>query len=1385
MNHASTSTTKTVRGWASSLACTGRLALVILSVSVGLILLASGAAQAAFTRPFLDQISRAANPSNTACSEAEVKAGPPCLSPSGEIAVDAANNVWIGNQNEKDLAEFSPAYAAQPNAFLKTLPVGADPSMAIANTTSGDFYVANQGANAGKSVEVLSPTGTHLESWGTFGTFTIAIDNSTEPLKDPSACGTLPLLPSEECFVYVFDAANSPSFLEKFSSKGTPVEFSDAKKCEAEKCGYIEGSAITAAPPSARCGALFSTDGEAEAIAVDSEGDIYIALSVCSQVLEYRPSGEFLRAINFDGEEVPRLEGAVGRPSGVAFDPVSDHLLVSAETDDSTNNVGEVDEFDAASGKFVSRITKTSAGAPLQAPFAMTVDSHGDVYVVDRDMQVVDVWGPGVYLPSVTLGGAGERRSASAVLNGSVNPEEQKLSQCQFQYVSEESFEKEGFAKASTGECAPAASAIPADKQEHAVKAEIGPLVSGTTYRYRLVASSEGALSGTAQTEPLGFTTPAPPVVVSSSAANVSSTFVDLHAQIDPHGAATTYRFEYLTAAAFAADGGSFSGVDAATSMPVSAEDIGSGGPTGGAVESVMQHVGPLAPSTTYYYRVVAQNAQGIAVEAVCEGKAGLDCTFATLPAAVPGLPDGRSYELVTPARKEGGSDMFAEPGGEGEYANSNSDGTPSESGEGFLLEAFSLFGSFPGGDHAMYVFHRDPAKGEWAYTSLLEPARGLQSAEDVVFDPADLSRVAFVDQIGSSISEAGARPTDLVGAPGGPYVELHEDAPIHEHFYGETAVVGGSRDLSHVVLQSLTASSCPGGENVTHGLVLCEWAGAYETLEDGEVKPELKLVNVNDEEEPVSKCGAQLGSDALGGTRQAVSGDGSRVFFVAPDPETSNQGAGCWVRASKDPQETPGGNAPQLYARIDGTSTLELSEPEPGVTEPGSKEPHERPVSYPTEFVGASENGQEVFFVTDSWLTANHPQVHDPELYECAIVEEVIDEESVLKCKLTRISAGQNHALSESEGAYVLGVQAVASEGGAVYFLAFGALAPGAPKLAVGEAHTAAPVNLYRYQTETAGTPAQTTYVATVPADSRSDQPTCANEAPCVEESWYTTPDGRYLLFASQAELTPNADNAGVRCYDFGQQFIYPYFCNVLYRYDAQASERHEQPIVCVSCDSHGVIPTGNALFSRSAPRESAAAPIRGMSDDGSYVFFDTPTPLVPQATNGSLNVYEWHEGTISLLGSGSEAGPSYFLGYSPYKTPSGETTEGGNVFIGTHHKLVTAATNKVGNIYDARICVAESPCIQPPPGETAQCEGSSCQAQPVEPLDATPTSLSFSGPGDVASETLPPAKTVTKKTAVKCKKGFVKKKDKCVKQAKPKKRAKAKRSSEKRRAK
>ena len=122
--------------------------------------------------------------------------------------------------------------------------------------------------------------------------------------------------------------------------------------------------------------------------------------------------------------------------------------------------------------------------------------------------------------------------------------------------------------------------------------------------------------------------------------------------------------------------------------------------------------------------------------------------------------------------------------------------------------------------------------------------------------------------------------------------------------------------------------------------------------------------------------------------------------------------------------------------------------------------------------------------------------------------------------------------------------------------------------------------------------------------------------------------------------------------------------------------------------------------------------------------------------------------QGCISLISSGDDPTPSYFLGAS---------ANGSNVFFGTHARLAPQDTDESGDLYDARIGGSF-----PVPAGKGPCEGAACQSPPPAPIDATPGSLTFSGPGNllpVASPATPVKKTTKKKTA-RCKRGYVRKK-------------------------
>ena len=84
-----------------------------------------------------------------------------------------------------------------------------------------------------------------------------------------------------------------------------------------------------------------------------------------------------------------------------------------------------------------------------------------------------------------------------------------------------------------------------------------------------------------------------------------------------------------------------------------------------------------------------------------------------------------------------------------------------------------------------------------------------------------------------------------------------------------------------------------------------------------------------------------------------------------------------------------------------------------------------------------------------------------------------------------------------------------------------------------------------------------------------------------------------------------------------------------------------------------------------------------RSISGDGRRIFFDTAEPLVPSDANGQRDVYEWRDGDLSLLSSGTGDRPSVLLGIA---------RDGDDVFFTTSDKLVAEDRDDVQDIYDAR---------------------------------------------------------------------------------------------------
>jgi hypothetical protein len=240
-------------------------------------------------------------------------------------------------------------------------------------------------------------------------------------------------------------------------------------------------------------------------------------------------------------------------------------------------------------------------------------------------------------------------------------------------------------------------------------------------------------------------------------------------------------------------------------------------------------------------------------------------------------------------------------------------------------------------------------------------------------------------------------------------------------------------------------------------------------------------------------------------------------------------------------------------------------------------------------------------------------------------------------------------------------------------------------------------------------------------------------------------------------------------------------------YRYDAV-----EHLVECVSCaSSFNPHPKLAAFASSDVGAEDLAFKKVGYQDKGSYksnglqgppaevsangkfAFFTTPAALVPQDVDGEIgvenrgepekldtgeyedigrttspssDVYEWRaagvdgcavvDGCLSLITNGRGGFKNELLGTAD---------EGRDVFIYSRSTLVSQVGRPEGslgegNFYDVRADGGFAPL---PPRPT-ECEGDACSTPPGVPNDSTPSSLAFSGFGNVVSA--PSGKTVVK---------------------------------------
>ncbi len=330
--------------------------------------------------------------------------------------------------------------------------------------------------------------------------------------------------------------------------------------------------------------------------------------------------------------------------------------------------------------------------------------------------------------------------------------------------------------------------------------------------------------------------------------------------------------------------------------------------------------------------------------------------------------------------------------------------------------------------------------------------------------------------------------------------------------------------------------------------------------------------------------------------------------------------------------------------------------------------------------FAGMATDGSRVFFTTTQQLV-NGDTDQSNDLYECDIPPGTPAPVSTANpcASLTEVSGATSAANVEN-------VVNVSEDGSRVYFVAQGVLAG---NLGTNDAAAVAGNhNLYVWQKDAAHPAGQTTFVAKLETNDIF-----------VAQS---TADGHYLLFDTTNKLLASDTDEATD----------------VYRYDADTDG-----LLRVSTDTNGS--GGNKPGAQASIWTSARnRPDSAMTDDASAVVFQTSEALSPADADGVTDVYEWHEGQVSLISNGG--------GSKPWITGSGQ-----DIFFLTDQPLTAGDSGTEEDIYDARV---EGGFDLPAP---APCSGEACQgATPLQPQPpGTSASAAFNGPGSPLAGETPPA--------------------------------------------
>lgn len=764
-------------------------------------------------------------------------------------------------------------------------------------------------------------------------------------------------------------------------------------------------------------------------------------------------------------------------------------------------------------------------------------------------------------------------------------------------------------------------------------------------------------------------------MVLRTYASPVGSHTATLRAEANPNDGATYYRFEY---------GPEDCATSSCTSVPAIEKSLGSG--TEPLVAS--QEVTGLDPDTTYHYRIVVTNEAG--------SSAGPDRWIHTFPAASGfQLPDGRAYEMVSPSRKNG-LNIMASPwqsrasvdGNAVAYAASGAFGD--EGGAGLLGEYIATrspdgwitHGTTPNQDRPGSTFFSD--RSSYFQDISLDLSKGVFYAR-VALDPQGAPNVAGNANlyIRENLREGGPSPSN------GARYQLISDAvsPVTNVEDGDAAVSSPRRvafaaatpNYSDVLFESknnltqdaVDAGLEEGGDG-NENWKLYHWHSGTKTLTLAGILPDGTPAP-----ESLAGQGVLEGHNLAG----MLSADGSKVFFTAGPFDGQDPSAGT------------------LYIREDDQATVRVNESERSTPDPDGPRP--------ARFWRAARDGSRAFFTTAEDLTDDDS--HDGnDLY---MYDTTLPPDDPHNLTLVSIDSSPCDTCGKTEN-----IVAASQDGDYVYFNDGRRLLPGVPALEGGARY------LYVWH-EGALRYVGSDISPPVGIDAMDGLRVSADGRRIIFESLYSDALGDYENVNKDYCLSSLHRCQEVLAYDYGTDETTCLSCLPTNAAPEAVAAIADATTHAGDSSTQFVDNDSSTLWGeKGVSSKYTQHKTNALLPDGSRAYFTSSQALVPEDTNGHMDVYQYDfaSGQTRLISTGRCACESTFVEASP---------DGHDVFFTTAQRLVGIDADFNADLYDARIGggIAAQNALPP-----HQCEGDACQPPAGLLNDATPASAGFVGPGD-----------------------------------------------------